>query len=76
MTLFEMLIYLADFTSADRSYPDVETMRKKTDENLLEGMRYSLQYTIISVAKENRLLHPDTLNCYNWVLYKMNENQK
>jgi len=76
MTLFEMLIYLADFTSEDRNYPDVDTMRQKTDENLLEGMRYSLQYTVISVAKENRLLHPDTLNCFNWVLYKLNENQK
>lgn len=67
MSLFEMIIYLADFTSEDRHYPDVEIMRKKTDENLYSAMLYSLKYTIKSVVSENRLLHPDTLSCYNWI---------
>ncbi len=71
MTLFEMLIYLADFTSEDRSYPDVDIMREKTEENLYSAMLYSLSYTIKSVAEENRFLHPDTLNCYNYILEKM-----
>lgn len=71
MTLFEMIIYLADFTSADRNYPDVEIMREKTTENLYEAMRYSLSYTIRSVVSENRFLHPDTLSCYNWVLNQL-----
>lgn len=71
MTKFEMIVYLADFTSEDRSYPDVDIMRKETDKDLLSGMLYSLRHTIISVAGENRLLHPDTLNCYNYVLDKM-----
>lgn len=71
MTEFEMIIYLADFTSADRDYPDVDTMRAKTEESLLEGMLYSLKHTITSVVKENRLLHPDTLHCYNWVINRL-----
>ena len=71
MTLFEMLIYLADFTSEDRNYPDVDIMRKKTDENLYSAMLYSLTYIIKSVVSENRFLHPDTLNCYNYILEKM-----
>lgn len=68
MSKFELIIYLADFTSADRDYPDVEIMRKKTDENLLDAMLYSLKYTIREVVKNERMLHPDTLSCYNWVL--------
>jgi nicotinate-nucleotide adenylyltransferase len=68
MTLFEMLIYLADFTSADRSYPDVDIMRRKTDENLREGMLYSLKYTICDVVSHERTLHPNTIECYNWVI--------
>ncbi len=72
MTVFEMIIYLADFTSADRNYPDVDVMRQKTEESLYAGMLYSLRYTITSVVKENRVLHPDTLHCYNWVLNKIN----
>lgn len=74
MTLFEMIIYLADFTSEDRSYPDVDVMREKTDENPFDAMLYSLSYTIQSVAKENRTLHPDTVLCYNWVLNYTNSN--
>ncbi|MBQ7202609.1 MAG: bis(5'-nucleosyl)-tetraphosphatase (symmetrical) YqeK [Eubacterium sp.] len=68
MTLFEMIIYLADFTSDDRDYPDVDIMRKKTDENLLDGMLYSLSYTITSIVKQGRQIHPDTINCYNYCL--------
>ena len=68
MTLLEMIIYLADFTSADRNYPDVDTMRAKTDKNLFEGMLYSLSYTIKDLVSKNRQIHPDTLDCYNWVI--------
>ena len=71
MSLFEMIIYLADFTSADRSYPDVDIMRQKTDESLLGGMLYSLKYTICDVVSHERTLHPDTLSCYNWVVSKI-----
>ncbi len=68
MTIFEAIIYLADFTSKDRNYPDVEIMRKKTDASLLEGLYYSLRYTISNLTEKGVLIHPDTLNCYNWVL--------
>lgn len=71
MSLFEIIIYLADFTSDDRNYPDVDIMRKKTDENLYSAMLYSLKYTIKSVVGENRLLHPDTLSCYNSIVNKL-----
>lgn len=72
MTLFEMIIYLADFTSADRSYPDVDKMREETDKGLLYGMLYSLRHTIVDIASHNRQIHPDTLCCYNWVADKLN----
>lgn len=68
MTDFEMLIYLADFTSADRNYPDVEKMREETDKGFLNGMLYSLKYTITKLANQEKQIHPDTLHCYNWVL--------
>lgn len=72
MTDFEMLIYLADFTSEDRDYPDVDVMRNETEKGFLNGMLYSLKYTIREVVKQERLLHPDTLHCYNWVIRKIN----
>ncbi len=42
MTPFEMLIYLADFTSADRDYPDVED---------LEDLPNGCEYGVILLAK-------------------------
>lgn len=75
MTEFEMIIYLADFTSDDRDYPDVDIMRAQTEKGLLYGMLYSLKYTIRDVVKKERMLHPDTLSCYNWVLSRMNEGK-
>ena len=76
MTPFEMLIYLADFTSADRDYPDVDIMRKKTDADFFDGMLYSLTYTITKLAQQSKQIHPDTLHCYNWVLGIKNMKQK
>lgn len=73
MTDFEMLIYLADFTSADRNYPDVDKMRDETDKSFLNGMLYSLKFTIKKLAEQEKQIHPDTLHCYNWVLGEMNK---
>lgn len=73
MTTFEMLVYLADFTSADRNYPDVDKMRQETNKGLLNGMLYSLRYTIVNLASQNKQIHPDTLHCFNWVVSELNK---
>lgn len=73
MTDFEMLIYLADFTSAERNYPDVDIMREKSNHSMLDAMLYSLEYTIVKLAKDNKQIHPDTLHCYNWVVGELNK---
>ena len=70
MTLFEKLIYLADFTSKDRSYPDVDVMRSLVDISIDEAMKYSLRYTINDLVSSNRTVHPYTLNAYNEIIIK------
>ena len=68
MTLFEKIIYLADFTSADRNYPDVSVMRKLVDKSIKDAMLYSLNYTINDLKEKNKAVHPDTLAAYNEIL--------
>lgn len=68
MSLMEEIIYLADFISADRDYEDVDVMRKKVVEGKEQGLLYAASYTIISNIKKGSILHPDTVNAYNWVL--------
>ena len=65
MSLLEKVIYLADLTSADRSYPDAEKTGKIVDRDLDQGMLYSMKFLICDLASHGKLLHPDTLACYN-----------
>ncbi len=64
MTMPDIVLYLADFTSADRDYPDVDTMRALTEQDWRAAMRYALEYTIRDLKEQNRPVHPDTLACY------------
>lgn len=69
MSLLEQVLYLADFTSADRDYPDVEIMRQKTDESREAAMMYALEYSLRDLLEQHRAIHPDTVAAYNeWCL--------
>lgn len=71
MSVFEMVIYLADLTSAERSYPDVQTVRELANKSLEQAMLYAVKFSITDLVKRQVIIHPDTLNCYNWVLGKI-----
>lgn len=68
MTLLEKVIYTADFISAERNYPDVDVMRKKAKVSLEDAMLYSLKYTINDLTSKTAVIHPDTIECYNWII--------
>lgn len=66
MSTFEKIIYVADYISAERSYPDVETMRfLSIAKSLDEACLYSLQYTLKSLSERKSVIHEDSLNFYN-----------
>ncbi len=68
MTLLEKILYIADFTSADRDYDDVEIMRQKADESLQAAMVYAMSYTIKELVDKGSQIHPDTVAAYNQVI--------
>ncbi len=65
MSLTAKLLYLADFTSRDRDYPDVEVIREKVDISLEDAFIYALQYSITDLVEQSKAVHPDTLAAYN-----------
>ena len=65
MSLLEKIVYLADITSADRNYPDVEEMRRIADIGILPAMEYALDYSIRDLLSRRRAVHPDTIGAYN-----------
>ncbi|MBR2044297.1 MAG: bis(5'-nucleosyl)-tetraphosphatase (symmetrical) YqeK [Clostridia bacterium] len=68
MSLLEKVIYIADFTSRDRCYPDVDVLRSIVEKSLDEGLIYSLRHTIVSLGGKTLPIHPDTLSAYNELL--------
>lgn len=65
MSPLEQVVYLADYISLDRDYPDVAVMRAETIKAPEDGMRYSLRYTIGMLADAQRIINTDTWEAYN-----------
>ena len=68
MTLLQKIVYVADFISAERDYPDVETVRRLASLSLEHAILYTSRYTVKTLASQDRPVHPATLDCYNDML--------
>lgn len=65
MSLTAKILYLADFTSRDRDYEDVDVIRALVDKSLDEAFIYALKYSITDLVEFSRAVHPDTVEAYN-----------
>ncbi len=65
MSLLEKIIYVADYTSAERSFEGVDYMRKLARKNLNEAILFGTSFTIADLAKHNRLIHPNAVALFN-----------
>ncbi len=70
MTKLQSVLYLADFTSADRDYDDVDIMRKLAYESEDKALLYALEYTIKELLEKGAAVHPDTVSAYNYTVLK------
>lgn len=67
MSPLEKAVYLADFTSADRDYPDAGYVRRLSEDDPDGAILYSLQYVLGEMLRQGKLLHSDSLGCYNQI---------
>ena len=65
MSRLEQIVYLADLTSDERNYPDVDHMRKVVLRSLREGMREALVFAVGNQAAKRLPLCRDTCMAYN-----------
>lgn len=70
MTLLDKVLYLADFTSDDRDYDDVDVMRELVDVSIEKALSYALSYSIKDLVTNGRALHIDTIDAYNEIALK------
>lgn len=65
MSTFEKIIFLADLTSAERSYPSAAEVRAVVDASLDEGMKVSLLFTVGKLVENQQPICRDTWLAYN-----------
>lgn len=71
MSVLEKVIYVADFISADRNYPEVDEVRAAAaDESLEKAMMLGLEFCIQEIAKRRQIFHPDSVDAYNEIILK------
>jgi predicted HD superfamily hydrolase involved in NAD metabolism len=70
MSPLEKVIFVADYISDDRKYPDLGQMRKLAKVDLDRAIIYALAFQIGRLAGERGLIHPNSLECYNELLAK------
>lgn len=68
MSLLEKIVYIADYTSADRNYDGVEEMRDAAEKSIEKAMQISLEFTISDLSGKNVPVHPDTLAAYEEIM--------
>lgn len=65
MTTLEKTVYLADFISEDRTYPDVDEVRRLAHISLERAIVYTQKYCIQKLLSQNMIIDPSCVECYN-----------
>lgn len=65
MTTLEKTVYLADFISEDRTYPDVDEVRRLAHISLECAIVYTQKYCIQKLLSQNMIIDPSGVECYN-----------
>ena len=77
MSLLDKIVYIADYISVERDYPDADEMRRLTAEKGLdEAALYALKYSFTSLSKGERLIHEDSVAYYNDLILNKSEKEK
>lgn len=75
MTLLSKIIFIADKIEETRNYPDIETVRKLSTEDIDKCMLYILEYNIKKNVDEKKLIHPNTILARNEILLRIKNNK-
>lgn len=68
MSLLEKIVFIADFTSAERDFDGADALKKLVEKDLNGAIMEGLTYTICDLAKRRKVIHPDAIAAYNDML--------
>lgn len=76
MSLLEEIVYMADLISEDRSYKDVEKLRKTAYSDLNKAMHEALCFGIRNVAEKGGYIPHYTVDAYNQYTFTCSLSKK
>ncbi|MBB6448805.1 putative HD superfamily hydrolase involved in NAD metabolism [Geomicrobium halophilum] len=73
MSLFEKIIFLADYIEPGRSFSGIEEVRKLTEIDLDAALLATYRNTIQHLVRGGKMVHPMTLAAYNDAIKQKNK---
>lgn len=68
MSVLERIVFIADFTSAEREFDGADKLKKLVEKDLREAILAGLTFTIRDLAGRGKTIHPDAIAAYNDML--------
>lgn len=68
MSLLDKIIYIADMIEPMRDFDGVDELRKAAYENIDKAFILGLKQSIVFNAQKNKIIHPNTLSAWNYML--------
>ncbi len=74
MTLVDKVLFVADFSEPNRTYPEAGAVRKIANKDLNQAVFEVAQFKIINLLDKEVVIHPDTIATYNSALREINKS--
>ncbi|MCK9443914.1 MAG: bis(5'-nucleosyl)-tetraphosphatase (symmetrical) YqeK [Tissierellaceae bacterium] len=71
MTTLEKIIYISDYIELGRDFPGLRKMRRLSFKDLDRGLLMAMGSTISFLVKENKLIHPRTIEARNYLIMEL-----
>lgn len=75
MSLLEKVVFIADFTGAERNYDGVDKMRQLADKSLEDAMEFGLSFSITDLVERKLAIDPNSIMCYNEVVMRKKDSK-
>ncbi|HCC32541.1 MAG TPA: phosphohydrolase [Clostridiales bacterium] len=68
MTVLDAVVYVADYIEPGRDFPGVDEVRRAAGQDLAHAVVLAMNGTLQYLLRENRLVHPRTVDARNHLL--------
>lgn len=68
MSILDKILFIADRTSSERGFPDIEYLNTLLEESIDNAVLYILDKKIMLQIEKKQVMHPDSIIARNWFL--------